>query len=84
MNEKQVWDVCTPSTMTEMPDDVLTKLITAIVAVRAYGDGVLTIAAVRARLEAAELYVARVKDERTGSEYSPCSPAKLQLPNRKT
>jgi hypothetical protein len=30
--------------------------------------GVLTIAAVRARLEAAKLYVARVEDERTGSE----------------
>jgi hypothetical protein len=55
-----------PSTMTEMPNDVLTELITAIVAARADGDG-LTIAAVRARLEAAKLYVARVEDERTGS-----------------
>ena len=59
---------CGPSTMTEMPNDVLTELITAIVAARADGDGVLTIAAVRARLEAAKLYVARVEDERTGSE----------------
>ena len=66
VNEKR--DVCGPSTMAEMPDDVLTELITAIVAARADGDGVLTIAAVRARLEAAKLYVARVEDERTGSE----------------
>ena len=31
-------------------------------------EGVLTIAAVRARLEAAKLHLARVEDERTGSE----------------
>ena len=45
--------------MTETPDDVITDLIAAIVAARADGDGVLTIAAVRARLEEAKLYVAR-------------------------
>ena len=66
VNEKR--DVCGPSTMTEMPNDVLTELITAIVAARADGDGVLTIAAVRARLEAAKLYVARVEDEGTEGE----------------
>ena len=37
--------------MIEMPDDVITDLIAAIVAARADGDGVWTIAAVRARLE---------------------------------
>ena len=37
--------------MIEMPDDVITGLIAAVVAARADGDGVrLTIAAVRARL----------------------------------
>ncbi len=46
--------------MNEMPDEIITELITAIVAVRADGDGVLPIAAVRARLEAAKLYVGRV------------------------
>ena len=54
--------------MTKLPDEVLTDLITAIVAARADGDGVLTIAAVRARLEAAKLYVARVEDEGTEGE----------------
>jgi hypothetical protein len=48
--------------MIEMPDDVITGLIAAIVAARADGDGVLTIAAVRARLEASKLYVVRLKD----------------------
>jgi hypothetical protein len=33
-----------------LPDDVITELIAAIVAARADGDGVLTIAAVRTRL----------------------------------
>jgi hypothetical protein len=45
-----------------MTDDELTELIAAIVAARADGDGVLTIAAVRARLEAAKLYVVRLED----------------------
>jgi len=48
--------------MIETPDDVITDLIAAIVAARADGDGVLTIAAVRARLEAAKLRVERVDD----------------------
>lgn len=48
--------------MNEMPDEIITELIAAIVAARADGDGVLTIAAVRARLEAAKLYVGRVED----------------------
>ena len=45
-----------------MTDDILTDLITAMVAARADGDGVLTIAAVRARLEEARLRVDRVDD----------------------
>ena len=49
--------------MNETPDDVITDLIAAIVAARADGDGVLTIAAVRARLEEAKLRVERVDDE---------------------
>ena len=49
--------------MNETPDDVITDLIAAIVAARADGDGVLTIAAVRARLEEAKLRVKRVDDE---------------------
>jgi hypothetical protein len=48
--------------MIEMPDDVITGLIAAVVAARADGDGVLTIAAVRARLEASKLYVVRLED----------------------
>jgi len=48
--------------MIEMPDDVITGLIAAILAARADGDGVLTIAAVRARLEAVKLYVVRLED----------------------
>ena len=48
--------------MTETPDDVITDLIAAIVAARADGDGVLTIAAVRARLAASKLRVQRVED----------------------
>jgi hypothetical protein len=46
-----------------MTDDVITDLITAIVAARADGDGVLTIDAVRARLTEAKLYVMRMEDE---------------------
>ena len=46
-----------------MTDDVLADLITAIVAARADGDGVLTIAAVRARLAAAKLCVRRAEEE---------------------
>jgi hypothetical protein len=45
-----------------MTNEILADLIAAIVAARADGDGVLTIAAVRARLEAAKLQVERVKD----------------------
>ena len=45
--------------MIETPNDVITGLIAAIVAARADGDGVLTIAAVRARLAAAKLHVIR-------------------------
>ena len=56
--------------MTETPDDVITDLIAAIVAARADGDGVLTIAAVRARLEAAKLRVERV-EEASGSSRPP-------------
>jgi hypothetical protein len=48
--------------MIEMPDDVITGLIAAVVAARADSDGVLTIAAVRARLEASKLYVVRLED----------------------
>jgi hypothetical protein len=46
-----------------MTDDVITDLITAIVAARADGGGVLTIDAVRARLTEAKLYVMRVEDD---------------------
>ncbi len=46
-----------------MADDVLADLITAIVAARADGDGVLTIAAVRARLASAKLEVRRMAEE---------------------
>jgi hypothetical protein len=49
--------------MNKMRDDVITDLIAAIVAARADGDGVLTIAAVRARLAAAKLHVERVEDD---------------------
>jgi hypothetical protein len=45
-----------------MSDDLITDLIAAIVAARADGDGVLTIAAVRARLAAAKLHIDRVED----------------------
>lgn len=48
--------------MNPIIDDVLADLITAIIAARADGDGVLTIAAVRARLEEAKLQVQRVED----------------------
>jgi hypothetical protein len=44
-------------------DEIVTDLISAIVAARADCDGVLTIAAVRARLVAAKLHVERVEDE---------------------
>jgi hypothetical protein len=46
-----------------MTDDIITDLITAIVAARADGHGVLTIDAVRARLTEAKLYVLRIDDE---------------------
>jgi len=49
-------------THTTIPDDVITDLIAAIVAARADGDGVLAIAAVRARLTEAKLRVERVED----------------------
>jgi hypothetical protein len=45
-----------------MTDDILSDLIAAIVAARADGNGVLTIAAVRARLAAAKLHVERLGD----------------------
>ena len=45
-----------------MTDDILTDLITSMVAARADGDGVLTIAAVRARLHEAKLRVDRVDE----------------------
>jgi len=48
--------------MIETPDDVITDLIAAIVAARADGNGVLTIGAVRAWLEATKLRVERVED----------------------
>jgi hypothetical protein len=51
-----------------MSDEILTDLIAAIVAARADGDGALTIAAVRARLDAAKLRVERVK---AASELNP-------------
>ena len=47
--------------MNELPDDVTTDLITAIVAARADGDGVLTLAAVRGRFAAAKLRVERTE-----------------------
>jgi hypothetical protein len=56
--------------MIEMPDDVITGLIAAILAARADGDGVLTIAAVRARLEAVKLYVVRLEDVGEGDTPS--------------
>jgi hypothetical protein len=46
----------------KMGDDLITELITAIVAARADGDGVLTIAAVPGCLAAAKLRVERVED----------------------
>lgn len=48
--------------MAETPDNVIAELIAAIIAARADGDGVLTIAAVRARLDEARLQVQRVSD----------------------
>ena len=48
-----------------MTDKLITELITAIVAARADGDGVLTIAAVRARLAAAKLRVIREENSDT-------------------
>jgi hypothetical protein len=47
--------------MPTMDDNIITDLITAIFAARSDGAGVLTIAAVRARLEAAKLHVQRVE-----------------------
>jgi hypothetical protein len=46
-----------------MTDELLTELIAAIVAARADGDGVLTLAAVHRRLEAARLRVERLGDD---------------------
>jgi hypothetical protein len=60
-----------------MTDDELTELIAAIVAARADGDGVLTIAAVRARLEAAKLYVVRLED--SGERETPSGSTEDQL-----
>ena len=57
--------------MNPMTDDVLADLITAIVAARADGDGVLTIAAVRGRLEDAKLQVQRVEDASPPSAHPP-------------
>jgi hypothetical protein len=45
-----------------MTNDIITDLIAAMVAARADGDGVLTIAAVRARLDAAKLRVVRTDE----------------------
>ena len=56
--------------MTEMPDDVITDLIAVIVAARADGDGVWTVAAVRARLAEAKLRVERVEDCGEGEDLS--------------
>ena len=53
-----------------MTDDILTDLITTMVAARADGNGVLTIAAVRARLHEAKLRVDRVDDEEKELDYS--------------
>lgn len=53
-----------------MTDDILTDLITAMVAARANGNGVLTISAVRARLHEAKLRVDRVDDEEKELDYS--------------
>ena len=50
-----------------MTDKLITELIAAIVAARADGDGVLTIAAVRARLGAAKLRVIREENSATDS-----------------
>ena len=50
-----------------MTDKLITELIAAIVAARADGDGVLTIAAVRARLAAAKLRVIREENSDTDS-----------------
>jgi hypothetical protein len=50
-----------------MTDKLITELIAAIVAARADGDGVLTIAAVRARLAAAKLLVIREENNDTDS-----------------
>jgi len=53
-----------------MTDEILTDLITAMVAARADGNGVLTIAAVRMRLLDAKLRVDRVDDEEKEHDYS--------------
>ena len=45
-----------------MSDKLIIELIAAMVAARADGDGVLTIAAVRARLAAAKIKSQRVED----------------------
>ena len=53
-----------------MTDEILTDLITSMVAARADGNGVLTIVAVRARLHEAKLRVDRVDDEDKELDYS--------------
>jgi len=53
-----------------MTDEILTDLITAIVAARADGNGVHTIAAVRTRLQKAKLRVDRVDEETGELDYS--------------
>ncbi len=53
-----------------MTDEILTDLITAIVAARADGNGVLSIAAVRTRLQKAKLRVDRVDEETGELDYS--------------
>jgi hypothetical protein len=45
-----------------MTNDILADLITSVVAARADGDGVLTISALRARLDAAKLRVIRTDE----------------------
>jgi hypothetical protein len=59
-------------------DDVIPELIAAIVAARADGDGVLTIGAVRARLEAAKLYVLRLEDFGEGENPSGSTEERLR------
>jgi hypothetical protein len=53
-----------------MTDEILTDLITAIAAARGDGNGVLTISALRTRLQEAKLRVDRVDDEAGELDYS--------------